>query len=419
MARETTPMMGSPLTSRGVSWHTSSYTRSSGNNNRTNDNDFSGLRGIRETGVLDGEGNGEGAFEAGKVHKELGIAQRRRSAALAIPGVGPAAFLVRDAFLGMSENPSDGAYNPYIHPDSTFVNDVSIWCHRITNQIFVRRILRWCLFVLVMVTFFEPPNWCLSKDSGSCKEKLSMTGPSLSNPNVTVEYYPNTGTTFLTEFQSVAVELGCVSILWIYLALCIGRDGCSLVTYFRPGPAQRVRILETSSLTMLTIGIIGDMASNYTLPRFMAPFWRLVILVSFSRESQREIETMFRLVSPHGHGCLSVRAREREREKGICVVCLRTRFQRAIGWTILLILLEPPSVSYFSHSIVSFDPSLSHSLSLSRSLSLYCPDWCVCVYHYRHRPYTAECPSRERFNPAVHLHHFLCVDWCGALLWNG
>ena len=273
-----------PLVSPRVSWHTSSY--------RTEEGSSRSFRAsLRPTF------DRFKSFRTKRVTSAWRESKTRRQKALEKDGVGPAAFLIRDAFLGLLENPSEGAYNPYIHPESPIINNIAIFCHRLSSITPVRRILNWTIALLVMVTFVEPPNWCLNHSIGSCDAVFLLKGPAAENPSETVQYYPNTNTNYLTEFQAVVVESFLVSILWLYLLICIGRDGLSVKRYYRPGGAQRVRVVETFALTMLTMGIIADFATGFTCPRLFAPYWRLIILISFSRKIQREIETMFRLVS--------------------------------------------------------------------------------------------------------------------------
>lgn len=243
------------------------------------------------------------------------VTEKKRLLALAHEGVGGAAFLIRDAVLGSVENPADGAYDPYANPDAETLNKVSIICRRICSIRSVSILNYAVIGLLLLLTFIEPPNWCryMVREGeeihdaflirkGRCEDFMSATGrPASFGADTTdadeVEYYPNTSTMLLTTHQSHLVECFCLFFLWTYIWLRIGRDGLSLRRYFRAGTARTVRIIGFTCMTFLTIGLIHDMCTMMDKDRYLAPYFRILIFISASRECMREFRTLFRMVS--------------------------------------------------------------------------------------------------------------------------
>jgi hypothetical protein len=195
------------------------------------------------------------------------LTRSEREVALKRPGVGRAAFLIRDAILGEVENPAKGAYNPYANEEAEFPNVVSVICRRICAMRSYRHVLHITVWILVLLSLFEPPSWCrsfdrvLTNNSNStssldgddglhdnfyCAQILSLSGPPAGDLDSAepVQYYPNFGAMLLTRYQGLIVETFCVLMIVVFILLRIGRDGISITRYLRPGPAQAERIIE-------------------------------------------------------------------------------------------------------------------------------------------------------------------------------
>jgi hypothetical protein len=234
------------------------------------------------------------------------VTETERQEALQHKGVGQAAFLIRDAVIGSSENPSEGAYDPYKNPDRPNMNQISIFCRRVCSLRPYRRFLDTILWILILLTFFEPPNWCryliregetIDEDFvltvGRCHELMAARGPAAGNSSLVVDYYPNTSTsTLLTARQSHIVESICLVCLWTFVLLRIGRDGFSLRRFLRRGPAQVARYLSFVSLSCLSLGLIYDMCTQMDKKRPLTPYLRMLIFVSSNRDCLREVKTL-------------------------------------------------------------------------------------------------------------------------------
>lgn len=193
-----------------------------------------------------------GVFEA--------LTKSERQEALKKEGVGGAAFLIRDAILGDSHASvgtcihvpvhslyarvamllipqtwlydllgDAGTYDPYGNPEHVFRNLVSIICRRLINYTPFLRIQFAALWMLVFLTFIEPPVWCQRwdpDDAEGCLHLLTKTGVALGEDDETAEpvlYYPNTRSMFLTTHQSFLVECVCLAVVAFFSLLRFGR----------------------------------------------------------------------------------------------------------------------------------------------------------------------------------------------------
>lgn len=232
-----------------------------------------------------------------------------RLTALEHPGVGKAAFLIRDAVLGTTESSCDGAYDPYQHPECPRINAFAILCRHICSSRAFRHFKYVVLCVLVLLSFIEPPMWCrylvssnqITNDNNdhetwTCQEYMSARGPPAGGGEEEFDYYPNTSTTFLTVQQSNFVELGCLLCLWIFIGLRIGRDGLSLQRYLRPGPARLVHRTEFATLSFLTIGLMYDIFTVEERKRILAPYFRIILFIAADRDCIREFYTLLHML---------------------------------------------------------------------------------------------------------------------------
>lgn len=195
--------------------------------------------------------------------------QSERARALQQPGVGKAAFLIRDAIVGSTENPSEGAFNPYENPGSPLRNTISIICRRIGAKRSFRRCIYLVVWVLVALSFFEPPAWCfdipgLEKSEegkvnvGQCAAIMDLRGPPADDPksDQEVQYYPNATVLLLTRRQAIIYESICLFLLGVYILMLIGRDGCHPGIYFRKSRALVPRLCTTLSTAALAVSLI-------------------------------------------------------------------------------------------------------------------------------------------------------------------
>lgn len=193
-----------------------------------------------------------------------------RDKALEKPGVGEAAFLIRDAVLGSLEvdNPSEGAYNPYENPDLVFKNAMSIFCRRLFSLRPVRRFMYAVVWMLVILSFIEPPGWCfhipgLEVDAetgaaGQCPRIMALHGPPADDPDSDkdVQYYPNSAAFLLTRYQATILEAACLVSIGLFILIKVGRDGLSLTRYLRKGRTRQIRLFEISAVALLALSLL-------------------------------------------------------------------------------------------------------------------------------------------------------------------
>lgn len=199
--------------------------------------------------------------------------------------VWPAAHLIRDAILGESDEPYDSWYDPHSNPGNEKKNNFSILCHQAENQI--SGLLTVTMWVLVLITFFEPPHWCRGLDLetdhafGSCGAVLDARDPS----DETIEYYPNYGLMIMSEKQAHILQLICIFILSSRLFIRIGRNGFELWRFFHP----EVRFINGLRILMLLL-LLPQGGSMYH------PFFRLLLLGTYLKECRKEFASLVQLI---------------------------------------------------------------------------------------------------------------------------
>jgi len=217
-------------------------------------------------------------------------------------GIVKAAFLIRDAFMGESENPSMGTFDPYADPNDSLRNFLSLVFRQVLASRWLRTLTFAATWILVLLTFVEPPRWCRYGYNGdasiTCEQLFKMKGPPASIQNTTatlpeedsVEYYPTTRSILLTPEQSNVVEWVCISFFTLIVLFRIGRDGCSLVRYLRRGPAFTIRLLQVLAIVTMITGL----CTKFTL---FQPFARLLLLGTMLKILHQEVQTTFEIVS--------------------------------------------------------------------------------------------------------------------------
>lgn len=221
-------------------------------------------------------------------------------------GVGPAAFLIKDAVIGQQDAPYEGWYDPYAmfgHEYDELRNLISVICGRMIATKWVKRTLcylpNWTLFVL---SFIEPPQWCRDSDLaiasgnpsdslreyGDCNVILNAWGVT-ADGNETDQLYPNSNSTFLSVARSIQIESMCMGMVTVWMLLELGRDGMDLHLFFYKGAKRVLQSIRCCCLAGLLVGIImGSTTFN--------PFLRMVLLASYLRTFQVELLSVARMV---------------------------------------------------------------------------------------------------------------------------
>jgi len=251
----------------------------------------------------DGSNNSNGSFMRDSLRQLMeSFSSTERHHALKVLRVGPAASMIKDAVLGYQDAPYEGSYDPYENPDAVIRNMISVVCGRLTAYNWVKKLLLGANWMLFILSFLEPPQWCRDSnleiaqgnlnyslhEYGDCKVILDARGTTADGEE-NQEYYPNWNVMWLSVSQSKYVELSCISIIIFYMILKIGDDGFNLRLFFYPGYKRQVHSLQTTLLVCLVLGIISD----YTV---LNPFFRMIILGSFLRNFQKEFLTMMKMI---------------------------------------------------------------------------------------------------------------------------
>lgn len=243
----------------------------------------------------------------GRIFEPFDSSERRH--ALKVMGVGPAAFMIKDAVMGYQDAPYDGFFNPYADPDARVRNMLSVNCGRIIASHWAINLVLGANWVLFFLSFFEPPHWCRDSsleiakrnmnnslsEYGDCQLLLNARGTTIDGIE-NQDYYPNWNVMFLTISQSKRIELSCISIIFAYLVLKLGDDGFRFQFFFYTGYKRFVHSLQITMLLCLCLGVTFDF-------HILHPFFRMTLLASFLRNFQKEFLTMAKMVS---FGCQRV-----------------------------------------------------------------------------------------------------------------
>ena len=121
-----------------------------------------------------------------------------------------------------------GSYDPYANPESVLRNLFTIICRRLINYQHLDRIQLAAVWMMVVLTFIEPPVWCQRwdpDDKESCVHLLTKTGIAMGEDESSdpVLYYPNTKSMLLSTDQSFIVECTCLLIVLFFSLLRFGR----------------------------------------------------------------------------------------------------------------------------------------------------------------------------------------------------
>ena len=219
-------------------------------------------------------------------------------------GVGPAAFLIKDAVIGQQDAPYEGWYDPYnTFAENEFRNVIAVLCGRLLAMTWVKRLLcyfpNWILFGL---SFIEPPQWCRDSDLeiadnnlddslrnfGDCKVILGGWGETADGEGVD-QLYPNSSSMWVSVTQSERIELACIGIVTFWMLLELGRDGMDSRLFFYPGAK---RVLHSFRCVLLISLLIGIMLENTTFN----PFFRMLLLTSHLRNFQRELLSVLKMI---------------------------------------------------------------------------------------------------------------------------
>eukprot|EP00557_Chaetoceros_sp_GSL56_P008415 CAMPEP_0176506338 /NCGR_PEP_ID=MMETSP0200_2-20121128/16977_1 /TAXON_ID=947934 /ORGANISM="Chaetoceros sp., Strain GSL56" /LENGTH=835 /DNA_ID=CAMNT_0017905957 /DNA_START=250 /DNA_END=2757 /DNA_ORIENTATION=+ len=250
------------------------------------------------------------------------------------PNIQTAAFLLRDAILLAKSTSSFAHTDVFVSvnkPETLSSYSTATSSHksrffrRILTSSLVRAFLRLCMVGIVLLSFVEPPSWCRDFQGGdgggdvggggSCKAAMSAQGiPAFysdSSSEVKIQpYYPNTGTVWFTEEQSIKIECFLVGMFLLHTLLCLAADDFSIENFFYIGvlrleldtvSARRIRNasifrwVRVLTLCLLVKGILSfSLMSNPERP--FAVFLRMILFITYSEGLQSEIMTVMEIL---------------------------------------------------------------------------------------------------------------------------
>jgi len=222
--------------------------------------------------------------------------------------LGAAVLLLRDALLGTNETDYVGAdsrsseefFNSYENQDTKY--SFILYSRRMLGRKFFASIVNSSVWIMVGLSFFEPPMWCASLGDGRCHNLLSQRGKpafttELDQSSSNIEYYPNYHSFLLTAFQAQIIEIVCLIPILFHLIFELGTRGFSISRYLNhPSGAQcLVRLCRMLSL----LGILaGNFMGVFVLhrPVIVNQYLRIILCVTFSKDIIREIRTVMKLL---------------------------------------------------------------------------------------------------------------------------
>lgn len=223
------------------------------------------------------------------------LSSSQREYALEKMGVGPAAFFIKDAVVGKLDAPYEGWYDPYENPDREGRNFLSLLCGRLVAYQITNRILLAANWILFVLSFIEPPQWCRDSDLiiaennlsdslreyGDCRLILGAMGKAVDGTE-NVELYPNSNAMWLSVVQSQRVELLCLGVVVTFMAFEFGRDGLNPKLFFYPGVKRWLHVVRIA----MFVGLFAGLAFGNTS---LNPLCRMILLASHLRNFQTEL----------------------------------------------------------------------------------------------------------------------------------
>lgn len=205
-----------------------------------------------------------------------------------------------------------GYFDPYNGDNNVIRNKMSVVAGRLV--VYLRGAVIFASWVLFMLSFLEPPHWCRDashlqivadkqeddlnynnsntvKEYGDCKLLLSAEGITADGEDIQ-SYYPNSGSMYVSIYQSKVIEMTCVAFIALYFLLEFVDDGFETSLFFYPGHKRRKHAIQCTTLVLIISSILFDVTVYNS-------FFRLFILGSFLRSFQRELFTFMKMVSNH------------------------------------------------------------------------------------------------------------------------
>ncbi len=262
-----------------------------------------------------------------KQHWSLESTESLKAFAAENPEIYTAAHLLRDAVI-LSKSNSSFAHTDYLISSQPLPDDHGAMGNRLYRKIltnsFFKFLVKVSIFGLVILSFIEPPLWCRDFDDGDddplngCASALSMKGTpafySDDTEDAIQDYYPSTGITYLTVYQSLKFEWFFVSVLLIHTIICFAKDGFSVERYFclnlnslehidavtkyRMQTVAIYRYVRIFALVFLLKGMITFSALNTDRP--FSIMIRLILFISYSEGIQNELLVVVKLLPTLG-----------------------------------------------------------------------------------------------------------------------
>jgi len=174
-----------------------------------------------------------------------------------------------------------------VPPDSPF----PLACHRVRSVLF-SRLVPLCRWLLVLLSFFEPPPWC--EANGGCVERFSASGPTASAGGEIDKFYPSWNVVWVSAHKSGQIEAVLALFLLADLALRVGRDGSFRQYLFVFGNWQQQRFLQACSVIALALCAIFPLSFSWRVPA--ALLLRAAVTATHSDGAAREVAAMIRFL---------------------------------------------------------------------------------------------------------------------------
>ena len=196
-------------------------------------------------------------------------------------------------------------------------SNISRCCTRLVTHSLSVCLRNVSIFGLILLSFIEPPTWCRDFDDGDdngyngCAYALKLEGtPTFYSDETetgTQDYYPNTGTVFLTLQQSLLLEWTFMIYIASHTLLSIGRDGLSLRNYFAFSHSSHqpttthvdeltaknlkviriVRLVRVTAIVLLIKGMLAFSILHNERP--FAIFLRMILFITYAYGILREL----------------------------------------------------------------------------------------------------------------------------------
>jgi hypothetical protein len=224
------------------------------------------------------------------------------------PNIFQAAALVRDAIMGVQPNSLRTSINALLLDIRTDTrhSTFALFCYRLMSFRPFSYVCYCCAWMLVVLTFIEPPFWCRNVNidntdmkHNSCEAVLTSSGiPASYDTNATAigstssdiaEFYPNSYSMVVSETHSFWIEGFCTGFILFFVMVAT----CCQYLDWADTKIEQIWTKTLATQLICLVSIIVSLCFGYT--KYNSIF-RIVLLATVCNGAQRDIQVLLKIL---------------------------------------------------------------------------------------------------------------------------